>query len=563
MKALLFILTLGSLALGAESPYLVEARVRTDLEALLSRMIPAEQYLLQVNAEVRVDQERKMVEGEESQDVEAKLAAAPDPMPGFVPETPEAPPAPGKHQRNVYRSVETPVLASIRVNVGLDQQLAPKVATQAKNLIQTYLFSNYPNLVRLGFMEVAMLKPKKDKAITPTTPAPLEEEGEEESLTDMATKYFPWIVLAVVGLFLLLRRRSEPKAAKAPAPARPRWSTQGPRPVAPNYRQPAPYQPPPQAIPSPAAHSPFASSASASHSARTRFLDKVISHGNAFRSYYEMLTPELRSEIEAILGGPAFESVMESVSTERPQPGGSSGDVEEMALAYEAQFNEFVQAKLSQDKQFFGFLNQLTREQVASLMTFENDITVCLMLRFMKPVQCAAVLDSLTPQRRQAILSRLDEAQRIPLSEISAIEKEVREAVRRLPSYAIGPGPSQVDFWANVLSESSHQAEILQDLEKTNPGISPSLQKFKFSLEDAATLPDDFLKRVTSEIDNEELALALTTCSKDVAEVVLSSLPDRRSNLLKAQMNSARSAPRDKASRARNTFTKKIREAMA
>ncbi len=557
MKGLIFILFAGSIALAAESPYIIEARVRTDLDSLLARMIPAEQYLLQVNAEVRVENERKMVEGEESQDIEAaREVPPPDPMPGFVPETADPPLAPGKHQRQVFRSVETPMLASLRVNVGLDQELPLKTKNQAKNLIQTYLFSNYPNLVRLGFMDVSMLKPKKDPPVAPIPEPAADEEEQTESLQDLAVRYFPWLALGLIAIFALFRRAApEPKQAKSTM--RPKWANPNSRSVSPMAGQQS------AMAPATSPSSPFAASASVSASARTRFLDKVITHANAFRAYYDILSPEFRAEVESILGGPAFESVMESVVTERPRSSGPSGDVEEMALVYETQFNEFVQAKQSQEKQFFGFLNQLTREQLGSLMTFENDITVCLMLRFMKPVQCAAVLDSLTPERRKAVLVRLDEAQRIPLSEISVIEKEVREAVRRLPSHAIGPGPSQVDFWANVLSESSHQAEILQDLESTNPGISPALQKFKFSLEDAATLPDDFLKRVTSEIDNEELALALSTCTNDVAEVVLSSLPDRRSSLLQQQMNAARSAPRDRAAKARNTFTKKLREAMA
>ncbi len=560
MKILITLLLAASTAFAAESPYLVEARVRTDLEGLLSRLIPSDQYLLQVNAEVRVDEQRKVVEGEESQDVEAAAKITPpDPLPGFVPETPDPVPAADKHLRHTYRSVETPVLTAIRVNIGFDQELPQKVTAQTKNLIQTYLFANYPDVVRLSFLDVAMLKaPKKDKdaPVLPQNPADAVEE--EESLADLATKYFPWIALAAIGLYLVLRRRAPVEAPKpARSQSRPRWS-QPPQVAAPMMA--APYAPAPQQA---AATAALAPSAPVSGSARTRFLERAVSNANAFRAYYEMLTPELRGEIETVLGGPAFESLMENFHFDRPQPSGPSGDLEDMAAAYEAQFNEFVNAKLSQDKQFFGFLNQLTREQLASLMTFESDLTVCLMMRFMKPVQCAAVLDGLPAQRRHAVLSRLDEAQQIPLSEIATIERDIREAVRRLPAYAIGPGPSQVDFWSSVLSESTRQAEILRDLEATNPGISPSLQKFKFSLEDAATLPDDFLKKVTSEMDNEELALAISTCSADVAEVVMGSLPERRANLLQGQLNSARSAPRDKAQRARNTFTKRIREAMA
>jgi hypothetical protein len=562
MKLWLPLLLLGHVALGAESPYATEARVRSDLESLLGRMIPGEQFFVQVNAEVRVDEQRKIFEGEVTEEVEAGARPAPpEPMPGFVPDTEDLVPAPGKHQRQVYRTVETPVLTALRVNVGLDRDLGQPTILQAKNYVQNFLFTNYPNQVRLGFMEMTMLKPKKE---TPPAPAPVPEKKEEpeETWETLAAKYLPWGLVGLLVLVMLLRRSPQPAPQQHSRRNGGKGWSQAPRAVSSMFN-PANFLP--QAAPAQNAQAQAAAAQGSipAGSARGRLLDRIIANTAAFHTYYDKLSDELKADLETILAGPAFESVMDGVPFPRAQSNGSSSDVEEMALAYEAQFNEFVHAKQAQDKQFFGFLGALSREQLASLASFENDLTVCLMLRFMKPVQCAAILDGLPPQRRRSVLARLDDAQKIPLSEIAATEREIREAVRRLPTHALGPGPSPLDFWSNVLTESTHQAEILAELEVTQPDISAPLKKFKFSLEDAAALPDDLLQRAISEVDNEELALALTTCGKDVAEVVLQALPAGRAALLKEQINSLRSVPKERATRARNNFTKVIREMMA
>jgi flagellar motor switch protein FliG len=113
------------------------------------------------------------------------------------------------------------------------------------------------------------------------------------------------------------------------------------------------------------------------------------------------------------------------------------------------------------------------------------------------------------------------------------------------------------------VSESQHQDELLDVLERTQPDISMDLKKFKFSLEDVATLPDGILGRVLGAIDNESLGMALAGCSEDVAEVILDAVSEKRKAMLAGQLPLYRGAPKEKLHAAKQDLTRRIREVLA
>jgi flagellar motor switch protein FliG len=172
-------------------------------------------------------------------------------------------------------------------------------------------------------------------------------------------------------------------------------------------------------------------------------------------------------------------------------------------------------------------------------------------------------LDNLTPKARHEVLSHLKNINRIPLAEIVAIENQVRLNVRKLPNHFLSSAPEELKFWGSVFSESHQQEAIFEELEKTNPEIVPKLRKYRFSLDEAAALPDGLLNRVLAEADNEELGLALSTCEANVAETILDALSERRRKVIEAQLPGYRKVPREQANHARSRLTQKFREVLA
>ena len=114
-----------------------------------------------------------------------------------------------------------------------------------------------------------------------------------------------------------------------------------------------------------------------------------------------------------------------------------------------------------------------------------------------------------------------------------------------------------------MLDESQDQEGILHDLEATQPGIFPELAKTRFKLDEATNVDPKVLKKVLGDADNEELSLALMSCSQKVQSFFLERMSPRRRALLEEQLAAARSASKDQIVEARLKLTKRFREALA
>jgi len=559
----------------AREPFLAETKVQNDLESLLSRLIVKEQFLVQVNAEITTRTERRLVEGEtSSQSLKTEPEIQVQAMPGFVPEAHEDPrPPEAQQQRQIYRLVDVPEVKSIRVQASFDEALDQPTVVRAKMLIQSYLTTNYPNVGSFSFTQLPMLKPPK-----PPEPPPKEElekakEKKPEVPPELTWQEKLWnervlILLGAIFTALLLMSR---RPAPTPAESRPRRTARR------NPLARFAHMPPLPGMMAPHTGLPSMTNADAS-AARTRaslteevlaftrkkLLDRFFMRSDAFRGYYQTLSKEARNDLYSVVQGPAFDSFLDGLHTERPAgPIPEPADPEALLEEHSRSFEEFIHAKDWQNRQLFGFLHNLSEEQILSLVSHESPLASCLMLRFMKAEQTARVLDALPEGRRVDILGHLPELETTSFSKISIIEKEVRSVVQAMPEQALGVKKEEIDYWGTVVSESNSQDALLQDLQRTQPDIFADLKKFKFSLEDASTLPDNLLDKVLSGVDNEELALALATCREDVVTVFLDAVSDKRRDLLSHYVNSARNAPKEQTQAARQALSRKFREVLA
>lgn len=561
----------------AIEPMLVENKVQTDLETLLSRLFEKSEFLVQANVEINSRTERKLVEGETLQlplmDVEETSIPT---MPGFLPDpsfrkkkdaTPQ--------QRQVYRFVETPELRWVKVYVNFHDKLQQNMVNQAKSLIQSYLRTNYPEKSVVTFSQLPMLdaekeqiakkEREKEKEKEKALPPPLEEK--KPTLDETMWGYAKWaslLLLLLITLLLMLRKQNA-QMQGFPHPYLPGpfgsnlasllGSGEGKKAKSESSKEAKK-----GATSSGAAVSVEGDTAQI---ARKKFIARLLNRSDAFRIYYQKLPDEKKNELWGVLKGPAFDSYMEGLSIPKPKDEPAEiTDSSEKIAHFEKQFEEFTDAKTWQDGQFFGFLQRMNNQQLITLVNHEDPLAVCLMLRFMKAQQSAFVLDAIPPEKRLQVLSQVPQLKTIGFNEILEMEREVRKAIETLPMYFFGSPKEDIDFWGNVLSESEKQDQILQDLERTQPEIYPNLKKFKFRLEDAASLPDTLLARVLGEADNEELALALAGCQKDVCEVLLDAVSPRRREILANQIEPMRNAPKEQIASARTTLTKRFREVL-
>lgn len=520
MKWLLIILSAVAQATPTD-PYLLETKVQRELNELISRIIRKEQYVVLVHVEIGTYSTRKIFEAEmttgSGPEVVRKPAA--EVTAGFVPDPNllVPPPGPSKEERQVYRFVETPNVEKLRVQIQVDDKLPEKTLNQARAIATAYLSGNYPQVGKLHMIEVAMLHPL----------------WWEVGMT--YSQWLGWIGLALLLVMLVLRRRQVPVPAALPTAAAPIAEV---KPVAPVAAD---------------------SGEKEKEEMRKRLLSRVVARTECFRSYYQRLTPENRSEVCAILKGPAFDFVCEKLRLEKaPQ---ASAEIEKDRLQWhEKNFSEFMEMSEWQDRQPFGFLTHLNDEQLVALAQQMDTKTVCIMLRFLKPNQAAMILDNFPQEKRLDILSQVSAVKSTSFTEISALEHRVRSVLQILPSQFFGLGREDSAFWGQVLGESKDQVRLAEAIEQTQSDMQAVMKKLKFQLEEAAQLDKALLEKVLGDLDNDVVAVALASCNDETVKFFLDLLPEKRREFVEAQITSSKSLPKDALQMARQTLTNRLRE---
>ncbi|MBI4404430.1 MAG: hypothetical protein HY537_09730 [Deltaproteobacteria bacterium] len=562
----LIVCLIGYCAYGAEGPFLVESKVQGDLDTALAKIVPSDQFLVQVSADVTTKTERKVVEGETivtSQNSEQEIAVAP--MPGFVPEPEFKVAKPPLQNRQVFRLIETPVLAALRINVNFDDSLPPDVIVNGRELVRSYARSHYPQVSSIVFGRIKMIKLKKEQSLEPTpSPTPTvtpEPNAKKEPLPlspeEQLWGYARWIVLGIlVAILLLTVLQVGLNSAKKTDSQASQNANQHTRPsLLPSFLQPwAPADREQRPEAKTETYSPIINQ-------RARLLDRFLSKADTFREYYGKLNSENQAQLCSVLKGAALDSLFESLNIKSPEDAGPPpGNADEILANHEKEFSELIKAREWKEKQFFGFLQGVSDEQLITLVTHESPVAISVMLRFMKPAQAARTIESLPPAMRAEVLSCAHGTRTTSISDLLQIERDARTVIQKLPSYASGASKGDSEFWGSILNEASNQDDILDALKDTNPKIYPGLAKYKFKLENAATLSKEKLQKVLSEIDNDELCLALAGCSDETAKVLLGAVSTKRRDLVMAQMSAYEGADESSIHTAKMILTRKMRE---
>lgn len=554
-------------------PYVIESKVQQDLENTLSRIISRDQFLVQSTADIQIDVERKLVEGESIQNAIPKdpEEEPPTSMPGFVPEPVTKDPKFPQQIRQIYKNVDVPTLKSLSVHVNFDDKLALAIVTRGRNLVETYLATNYKGKARATYGQMPMLNPDKKREIANEQEALLKKiqdwdknrEKKEPTLEELAWKYARWSALVFL-LLIILTLFLKPQLNKSvhQYSGKTIHSSKGSNSAGASGGDYAgrPYQEGGAFV---RAMGQDSVEGYEVVGGRRQLLDRFLIRSEVFRSYYENLDLEQRKDLYSALRGPGYERLLDGLGYPIPADAKQEApNVEELLTSHFKNFDELVKASDWKDRQYFGFVQNLSDGQMRSLLNHVNARGIAMLLRFLKPKQSALALDALPPARRLEVLATIQTIKSAPIQEIQRVEKEVREIVSQIPNQYYGSKKEDVDFWGSVISESEHQEELLNDLEKTNPEIYPTLKKFRFSLEDAATLPNNLLQKVLGDCDNNELGQALATCSPDVAEVLLDAVSEKRRQVLESQIATYRRIPKESLRSARLNLTRRLREVM-
>jgi flagellar motor switch protein FliG len=286
----------------------------------------------------------------------------------------------------------------------------------------------------------------------------------------------------------------------------------------------------------------------------------------AFRIYFQGLSPDSQRELYQCLKGPAGDALVESLGIRLPL--GASGSATQVdPVQIQKHLTGLVETIHSQNwkaQHYFGFLTQLTDDQLIILAKHEDPTSIALMLQSLKPHRAAKLLRGLSSEERVKIFSQSARIESLSSVEMSAFERILRTKALQLPKVLSDDGFQGKDLgpWKKILALNSYDDELLSDFEKARPDQSQQLEKLRFRIEDIRHIPQESIRRITLELENEELASALVSCPLEVSSILLGSLSPGRRAIVEGLAKASRQMTPEALRMAKQTLIERFKEAV-
>lgn len=509
---------------------LLEISVRTDLERLLSHSLNADQFMVRVSGVYRAENEKKLFETELIQKQDARESTSPPAdLPGFeVFDSAAREFAPAELKKEKFHYAETSRLTKLNVQLFYDHALPSETVALMKDAVQSYLANQVEAKYAISFSPFVPKVVDESEPEIAEPQIPLERYILFGLLSLLALALLVWIV------WLLTRRKqTEPPHFMSPESA--------------------------QAFES-AANS---LEQKAIITSRGNFLEKILKDPDPFRIYYAGLSPSQRGALAKELDGPAFDSISKALRLDELEKN-LEGDTENLNLDYFANdFNEYIKTFNWQRSLFFGFLTQYSDEVLIALFRETSPLICAVLARFIPAHRSAAILSALSEEKRRDIIRNAKSAALLPLHEITAIENSVRNQLQNMPNAGSILTKSDLDFLRELVVESFDQEKMLADIKEVDPEKYRVLAKLSFNLDDIKTLPTYLVTKVTQELDNHTLALALLSMSPELADYVLSLIPQNRRSLIVSQRSTLGGASTQEINKARKDLADLFRKELS
>jgi flagellar motor switch protein FliG len=174
---------------------------------------------------------------------------------------------------------------------------------------------------------------------------------------------------------------------------------------------------------------------------------------------------------------------------------------------------------------------------IFNLVRDEQVQTITFVASHLSPEKAAAVLNLLTPEKRELAIERLAALAPTPV--------EVAEKVAEVLTTKLGVKQTRamtqtggVTTVADVLNamDKTVSRELLTSLESKNPDLTTSIRKKMFTFEDLLILGGPAIQRILREIDMRDLTVSLKKASEPLKKLILSNMSKRAAEGLQEEL---------------------------
>ena len=204
----------------------------------------------------------------------------------------------------------------------------------------------------------------------------------------------------------------------------------------------------------------------------------------------------------------------------------------------------------------FTFLQDIDMHQAIALVREESVPVASLILAHLEPKLAAKILQAMSPEAQREIIPRIAKTLKVDAEVIRKTEEALRSKVRSLgePVTRDVDGTSALTEILRYMDPAREEA-ILGELE---PNTANRIRKMLYTIDVLFQLPDKDLQKVMRDYADRELALVLKGVEEKTRRRLLSSVSERRRELLRMEEDSIGAVRKSDLDRAQQDFLEYI-----
>lgn len=179
-------------------------------------------------------------------------------------------------------------------------------------------------------------------------------------------------------------------------------------------------------------------------------------------------------------------------------------------------------------------ISRMQPTMVAGLLAEEHPQTVSLVLSTQHTAHASEILAHLPEEIRADVIYRIAKIEKVSPEVITKIEDALHREIGIVGSKEqsmVGGLDKVVDILNNM--QNQMDAEILEDIEETDPDMVEEIRKRMFTFENLTSLDGRSLQMILREVNNDSLTMALKTASDEMQEKVFANMSARAADMIR------------------------------
>lgn len=186
---------------------------------------------------------------------------------------------------------------------------------------------------------------------------------------------------------------------------------------------------------------------------------------------------------------------------------------------------------------FMDDIKEMDSGQIYNVLRFEQPQTIAFVLANVDPDKGSEVLQLMAPNIQEQVIERIGAMETTPMDQIEVVANTLGSRVgtkTQSPQVKTGGVKSAADLlnWF----DKEEGKELLKSIEKRNPKLGGSIRQRMFRFEDLVRLSPGDIAKITKEVDQDDLVIALKNASAELKKVIYSTMSKRAVEALEEQL---------------------------